>query len=104
MPAIGMLLGWFGWSVGSWGYILIRGYNVKFTDWINPVHPYKGSWPPPLIDDPTVLLPQGAIPGDPSLTLPPDPFGTPAPSGKKVTAPFPKVKPGNPSPPTGTAV
>jgi hypothetical protein len=46
MPAIGMIVGWLGWSVASWGYCLVRGYDVKFTDWINPVHPYQG-WPPP---------------------------------------------------------
>jgi hypothetical protein len=46
MPAIGMLLAWAGYSVASWGYCLIRGYDVKFTDWINPAHPYQG-WPPP---------------------------------------------------------
>lgn len=102
MPAIGMLLGWFGWAVSSYGYILIKGYDVAFGDWINPLHPYKGSWPPPLINDPTILLPDGATgnaAGDPSLTLPPDPFGSPspavpAPTGKQVTAPFPTVKPG----------
>ena len=94
MPAFGMLLGWFGWSLTSWGYILIRGYNVKFTDWVNPLHPYSGGWPPPLINDPTVLLPSGPIPGDPSLKLPPDPFGTPPPTGKQIAGTFPKVKPG----------
>jgi hypothetical protein len=97
VAAFGMGLGWFGYALAGWGYILIKGYDVKFTDWINPLHQYKGGWPPPLIDDPTVLLPDGAAgaaPGDPSLTLPPDPFGTPAPTGKQVTAPFPKVKPG----------
>jgi hypothetical protein len=41
-----MVLAWFGWSVSSWGYCLLKGYDVKFTDWINPVHPYEG-WPPP---------------------------------------------------------
>jgi hypothetical protein len=47
MPAIGFGLTWLGYALTSWGYCLVRGYNVKFTDWINPVHPYSGAWPPP---------------------------------------------------------
>jgi hypothetical protein len=47
MPAIGMMMTWFGYSLSSWGYCLVRGYNVKFTDWLNPIHPYSGPWPPP---------------------------------------------------------
>ena len=43
MPAIGMVLAWFGYSAASWGYFLVRGYDVKFTDWINPLHPYPGN-------------------------------------------------------------
>jgi hypothetical protein len=96
VAAFGFGIVWFGYSLTSWGYMLIKGYNVKFTDWLNPLHPYTGAWPPPLIDDPTVLLPTGAsAAGSETLPkLPPDPFGTPAPTGKQVTAPFPKVKPG----------
>jgi hypothetical protein len=93
MPAFGMLLGWFGWSLTSWGYILIRGYDVKFTDWINPLHPYSGGWPPPLINDPTQLLPPGAA-SETLPKLPADPFGTPPPTGKQIAGTFPKVKPG----------
>jgi len=47
VPAIGMGVTWFGYSVALWGYCLLRGYPVKFTDLINPVHPYNGAWPPP---------------------------------------------------------
>ena len=43
MPAFGFGLVWFGYSVGSYGYFLVRGYAVKFSDWLNPVHPYKGN-------------------------------------------------------------
>jgi hypothetical protein len=93
VPALGMGISWFGWSLGLWGYCLIRGYNVKFTDLINPLHAYSGGWPPPLIDDPTVLLPQGAS-ADTLPKLPADPFGTPPPTGKQIAGTFPKVKPG----------
>ena len=46
MIAIGMGMAWVGYSFGLWGYCLIRGYNVKLTDLMNPVHPYSGPWPP----------------------------------------------------------
>jgi hypothetical protein len=63
MPAIGMILAWFGYSVSSWGYCLIRGYDVKFTDWINPAHPYQG-WPPPQAPADQII--PGQNPGAPS--------------------------------------
>jgi hypothetical protein len=85
VPAFGMGIVWFGYSLASWGYILVKGYNVKFTDWINPLHPYSGKWPPPPIDDPTVILPPGA--GSETLPkLPPDPFGPPKPAKKPTGA------------------
>ena len=57
MPAIGMLIAWSGYSFSLWGYCLIRGYDVKLSDLVNPVHPYTGPWPPPLITNPATLLP-----------------------------------------------
>jgi hypothetical protein len=47
MPAIGIGITWFGYSVALWGYCLLRGYDVKFTDLVNPLHPWAGKWPPP---------------------------------------------------------
>ena len=47
MPAIGIGVTWLGWAVSLYGYCLVRGYNVKFTDLINPLHPWPGPWPPP---------------------------------------------------------
>jgi hypothetical protein len=46
VPAIGFGVVWFGYALTSWGYILVRGYPIRFTDWINPLHPYAGAWPP----------------------------------------------------------
>jgi hypothetical protein len=59
MAAFGMAIGWFGYGFASWGYCLMRGYDVKLTDWLNPIHPYTGGWPPPQIPD-TSILPTGA--------------------------------------------
>lgn len=38
MPAIGMGLVWGGWTLGLWGYCLIRGYDVTLGQLANPVH------------------------------------------------------------------
>lgn len=58
MPALGFVLAWGGYAVMSWGYCLVRGYDVSFTEWVNPVHWYAGGWPPPTAP-PTVLVPDG---------------------------------------------
>lgn len=92
MPAIGMGVFWFGYSLATWGYILVRGYPVKFTDWINPRHPYSGPWPP-----------TGAIPGDevfPGITT----AGTAAEAGDPTAPPLgPPAKSGTPTPvPSGS--
>jgi hypothetical protein len=42
MPAIGMALGWGGYTLGLWGYCLLRGYNVTLGQLANPVH--LGNW------------------------------------------------------------
>lgn len=38
MPAIGMGIIWGGWTLGLWGYCLLRGYDVTLGQLINPVH------------------------------------------------------------------
>lgn len=45
-----MLVTWAGYAVSSWGYVLIRGWDICFREWVSPLHPYQ--WPsggPPLI-------------------------------------------------------
>ena len=61
MLAAGIVVTWFGYAVTSWGYCLIRGYNVTFRQWVSPLNPYQ--WPqggPEKIPD-TQLLPKGTI-------------------------------------------
>lgn len=62
MLAVGMLLGWAGYSVSLWGWCLIRGYDVTLGQLMSPTHPYgsgKGqTWPPPLMG-PDVIFPGG---------------------------------------------
>lgn len=43
MLAAGMVLIWTGYAVGSWGYVLVRGWNIPLRAWMSPLHPYQ--WP-----------------------------------------------------------
>lgn len=60
MLPVGMLLSWAGYSLGLWGWCLIRGYDVTLGQLMSPTHPYgsgKGqTWPPPLMS-PNVIFP-----------------------------------------------
>lgn len=53
-----MVITWFGYTLASWGYIVVKGYNVTLSAWANPMKPYAGAWPPAQLD-PAVLLPGG---------------------------------------------
>jgi len=60
MLAAGLILGWAAYGLGSWGYILIRGWNIPFTAWFSPLNPYQfpPGGPVPIPD--TQLFPGGA--------------------------------------------
>ena len=45
MITFGMGLVFAGYAVGSWGYVLVKGYNITFREWFSPLNPW--SWPPP---------------------------------------------------------
>jgi hypothetical protein len=49
MVAIGMMLGWLGYSLGLEGWCLWRDYDVTLGQLMSPVHPYAGKWPPAAI-------------------------------------------------------
>lgn len=36
MPAIGMGLGWAGYTLALWGWCLLRGYNITLGELANP--------------------------------------------------------------------
>ena len=59
MVAVGMLLIWGGYSVGLWGWCLLRDYDLTFGQLTSPVHPYSGKWPPAKIPG-TQIWPSGA--------------------------------------------
>lgn len=85
MIPIGMVLVWAGYSVGLWGWCLIRDYDVTLGALMSPVHPYgsgKGqSWPPPPLPD-TQTFPgkQAAAGSGPGPGAGPGGGGTPPPS------------------------
>jgi hypothetical protein len=35
-----------GYTLTSYGVILVRGYNISFKEWVNPVTPLT-TWPAP---------------------------------------------------------
>ena len=53
-----------GYAVGSWGYVLVKGWNITLREWVSPLHPYQ--WPasgsPPPVP-PNRVFPGGAAPG-----------------------------------------
>jgi hypothetical protein len=42
MVGLGMVLVMAGYSVGSWGYCLVKGYNITLREWVSPLHPFTG--------------------------------------------------------------
>jgi hypothetical protein len=46
MAAVGMIVLWGGYSIALWGYCLIRGYDITFTQLVKPSGYYAGPWPP----------------------------------------------------------
>ena len=41
-----MTLVWAGYSVGLYGYSLVRGYNLTLAQMVSPTKWYSGQWPP----------------------------------------------------------
>lgn len=42
MLPIGIILGFLGYDIGTWGYILVKGYNITLREWSSPFHPFTG--------------------------------------------------------------
>lgn len=56
MLPVAFLLLWGGYGVSSWGYILVRGWNITLREWFSPLHPY--TWPASGTPQP---VPQGQV-------------------------------------------
>ena len=59
MVAIGMGLAWLSYSLGLWGYSLIKGYNLGAKQIVSPTAFYSGKWPPQQAGN-TVIIPNGS--------------------------------------------
>lgn len=73
MPAIGMGMLWAAYTLGFWGFTLVKGYDIGIGEIVVPGR-YKKAWPPPLVVDPagreTAQVPPGQHPGDAPYTYP----------------------------------
>jgi len=58
MAWIGMAMVWAGYSVGLYGYSLVRGYNLTFPKMLSPTGWYSGPWPPQKAGN-TEIIPTG---------------------------------------------
>ena len=43
MLTIPMIVMFTGYTVGSYGRVLLKGWNISFGSWVNPLNPYQ--WP-----------------------------------------------------------
>ena len=79
MVVFGFGVIWWGYLEAIYGWSLLKGYDIRWRDLANPIHPYQ--WPPLGQSIPTVpkgqILPGG---GTPSTTG--QPSGQP-PSGQR---------------------
>lgn len=85
MLALGIGFLFAGYTVGTYGWVLLKGYDIPFRQWVSPLHPWQ--WPaaggtiPPIPD--TQLFPtstsQPGSSGGPGGGTPPPPVTGPPP-------------------------
>lgn len=46
MTTAGMLIVFAGYAVISYGYVLIRGYDITWKAWLDPLNPYQWNGTP----------------------------------------------------------
>jgi O-antigen ligase len=44
--AVGMLVTWAGYGLASYGWNLLKGYDITFVEWFNPVKIYQWNGKP----------------------------------------------------------
>ena len=59
MLPLGMIITLAGYGFGTWGWVLVRGYNITFRQWWSPLHPYQGSLSSAGTVPPGSLFPTG---------------------------------------------
>ena len=86
MLPIGMILGLGGYGLASWGYLLVKGYNITLREWFSPLHPFTGNL------DANGCVPQGAIFPRKGRGGPCSAPSGPADSGPSTTLPGPHAR------------
>lgn len=98
MIGAAILLYFASYGVASYGWVLVKGYNITFKQWWSPLNPYQ--WPPPGQSVPTVplgsLMPTAG--GAPPPGLGGLGLGANA-AGPNVGSLFPKITPDAPQGP-----
>lgn len=68
MLVVGMVVGWVGYGLASWGYELLKDQDITLAAWMNPVHPFDwgngdpGKIPPTQINPSSKAAAQPAPP------------------------------------------
>jgi hypothetical protein len=55
MTTAAILVMFAGYATISYGYVLIRGYDITWNSWLSPVHPFQ--WPAGTVP----LVPKGQV-------------------------------------------
>lgn len=48
IPLFGLII-WAGYGIGSYGWVLLKGYNITGAQWFNPLHPFAWSSNPGMV-------------------------------------------------------
>ena len=84
MLPLGMLITFAGYGLASYGYVLVKGWDITFASWWNPLNPWEwtaaSAASPPVIP-PTQVLPSAAA----AAVKPPDQAGAPGGSSGQKT-------------------
>lgn len=49
MVAVGFFGLWAFYGLGTWGWCLVKGYNITFSQWFNPTKPYMWNGTPGMV-------------------------------------------------------
>ncbi len=58
MIPIGFAVAWTGYAAGMFGYCLVKGYGITFTQIVSPTKFWKQAWPPGIAEN-TSIFPTG---------------------------------------------
>jgi hypothetical protein len=43
MLPLGMVVTFAGYGLASYGFLMVKGYNITFKQWFSPLHPFQGA-------------------------------------------------------------